>query len=1100
MRRCLQIGTVEGRLPTAIADRFLVVRLLLLGVVGVMLASCGTADQPAIDQGLIAEHDRGVALMGRYEYAAAEEVFAAVAARNPGWLEARVNLAIATLNRQQEGDEQLALDILATVLAEDQAHLRALYTTAILHLYLGDAERAAGQLERVTQADPNDAYAAYFLGQALLQQGDYQAAADWMLKSAALDPYLRSAYWAGSQALRRAGRAEEAGQLLADYQRFDANPAARLAGFSYTRMGPKATALAVTPVQFETPPVPAGALFASPRQLVAVAAGGDITTADFNGDGHQDLLVAGETALLLAGDGETFTPVDDHPLAGIAPVNAALWGDVDDDGLLDAVLCGATGARIWRQTSADVWAPAATLGDRPCHAGALFDADHDGDLDVFSAGTDGNELYSNNRDGSFRKLADDFGLRGGNGMQVLIADLDGDRDLDIVVLNRTAPHDVWQNDRTWLYQPLAGLDDFKAATLSAATIADVDADGYREIYGLTPAGELLRWRYDGSAWLRDAVVEPSGAAGDAGAARALAVADFNGDGRQEILRILASGFAIIDPASAVTLFEQPLDALADALPVVQNAAAGPAVVALGESGLTLSPPGAGRYPFLALAPSGRSEGEQMRSNASGIGTAVKVRAAGRWTVLDALDSHSGPGQSLQPLSAGLGGHHQADFVALEWSDGVRQTELDLAAGERHAIAETERQLASCPVFFVWDGSKFRFVSDVLGGGALGYLSAPGSYAPPRPVEGYLLDSTQMAPREGRYRVKFAEPMEENAYLDAARLTLYDLPEDWSMVLDERLAVGGAPATGRPIYFRRAQLPASVVAADGTDVTTLATALDRRAPPLAATDPRFIGLLAEDQALTLSFNAPLPTEGAVLVADGWIEFPYSQTVFAAWQAGLRYRAPTLEARGADGLWQPIAVEFGYPAGMPRTMALPLPALPPGTDALRLSSNMEIYWDRLRVAWEEPLDAAEQTLAPSLARVARTGFAKRTTGPQRQPHYDYHDRSTFWDAKVARGFYTALGDAVELVRNIDGALAIIGSGEEIHLEFPAQPAPAPGHRRYYALRFHGWAKDMDLYTQHGDTVGPLPAPAGADAALLAKRDQLHVRYNVRFQAGH
>ena len=156
------------------------------------------------------------------------------------------------------------------------------------------------------------------------------------------------------RALRRAGRAEEAGQLLADYQRFDANPAARLAGFSYTRMGPKATALAVTPVQFETP-VPAGALFAAPRQLVAAATGGDITTADFNGDGHQDLLVAGETALLLAGDGETFTPVDDHPLAGIAPVNAALWGDVDDDGLLDAVLCGATGARILRQTSADVW-------------------------------------------------------------------------------------------------------------------------------------------------------------------------------------------------------------------------------------------------------------------------------------------------------------------------------------------------------------------------------------------------------------------------------------------------------------------------------------------------------------------------------------------------------------------------------------------------------------------------------------------------------------------------------------------------------------------------------------------------------------------------
>ena len=88
---------------------------------------------------------------------------------------------------------------------------------------------------------------------------------------------------------------------------------------------------------------------------------------------------------------------------------------------------------------------------------------------------------------------------------------------------------------------------------------------------------------------------------------------------------------------------------------------------------------------------------------------------------------------------------------------------------------------------------------------------------------------------------------------------------------------------------------------------------------------------------------MDVEGAVLVADGWIEYPYSQTVFAAWQAGLRYQAPTLEARAEDGSWQSVAVEFGYPAGMPRTMALPLVDLPRGTSALRLSSNMEIYWD-------------------------------------------------------------------------------------------------------------------------------------------------------------
>ena len=182
-----------------------------------------------------------------------------------------------------------------------------------------------------------------------------------------------------------------------------------------------------------------------------------------------------------------------------------------------------------------------------------------------------------------------------------------------------------------------------------------------------------------------------------------------------------------------------------------------------------------------------------------------------------------------------------------------------------------------------------------------------------------------------------------------------------------------------------------------------------------------------------------------------------------------------------------------------MALPLSDLPPGIRQLRLSSNMEIYWDRLRVVQEEPTAVQAATHPVAAARVARTGFARRSTGAQRLPHYDYGQRATYWDAKTPRGFYTALGDATELVLENDGALAIIGSGEEIHLQFAAFPAPPPGHRRYYAIRFHGWAKDMDLYTRDGDTVTPLPAPERLDAAQLAVRDELHRRYNVRYQEG-
>ena len=1073
------------------------IRSSAVAFVAWMLSSCGGDD--AIAPALLAEHDRGVALMGRYEYAAAEEIFSRVSAQAPQWLDAQVNLAIATLNRQQEGDEQLALDILGAVLAEEPQQLRALYTSAILHLYLGDAETAAEGFRKVALADPQDAYAAYFLGQALTQQGDYDGAAEWLLKSAAMDPYLRSAYWAGSQALRRLGRNDEAAALLADYQRFDANPAARLAGFSYARMGPKASALASASEPVVAKAVPEGPLFAAPID-VAQTSGSAIATVDIDGDGSQDVVATAPAPVVFASRGEGFEAWPDHPLSSTGAAATPLFGDLNNDGRVDAVLCSPSSTEAWRQDASDGWQRMATLGQRPCAAGRVFDADHDGDLDVFTVGGEGSALYSNNRDGTFQQLpafaeaAASAEANTGGGRQSLVADLDGDRDLDIVVLNSEPPHAIWENDRTWQYRPYSGLEDFQSTALVAAIVADADADGHREIYGTKADGELLRWLYDGVAWHAEQV-----AAGGV-SAKELDVADFDGDGRLDLLRVHADGFHVIDPRSGATLAEQHVEGMASAIAATFDAARGPSVLAATATGIAVWPPGPGRHAFLSLAPSGRNEAGEMRSNASGIGTLMEVYTGGRWTVLDVLDAHSGPGQSVQPIGVGLGGHEQVDFVDLTWPDGVTQTELDLAAGERHAILETQRQLASCPVFFAWDGTEYRFVSDVLGGAALGYLTAPGVYAEPRPVESYLLTADALALRDGSYHVKLTEPMEENAYLDAARLTVYDLPPGWSMALDERFAVGGAAATGRPIYFRESQLPAQVTTADGADVTAFASGLDRRAVPPGPVDPRFIGLLAGEQTWTMTFMSPLPEENAVLIADAWIEFPYSQTVFAASQAGRRYAAPTLEARDGDGLWRVVAAEFGYPGGMPRTMALPLPRLPVGTTALRLSSNMEIYWDRLRVVREEPLQPMAQTLAPSVARAARTGFPKRTTGAQRLPHYDYGNRATYDDAKVPRGFYTAWGDALELVAEVDGALAIIGSGEEIHLEFPAPAEPPADATRYFAVRFHGWAKDMDLYTLNGDTVGPLPALPDADATLLARRERLHARYNVRFQAGH
>ena len=52
--------------------------------------------------------------------------------------------------------------------------VRATYCTGLLEYRRGELATAAGLFERVLQSDPDDAYAAYFLGQSLQQQGDYE--------------------------------------------------------------------------------------------------------------------------------------------------------------------------------------------------------------------------------------------------------------------------------------------------------------------------------------------------------------------------------------------------------------------------------------------------------------------------------------------------------------------------------------------------------------------------------------------------------------------------------------------------------------------------------------------------------------------------------------------------------------------------------------------------------------------------------------------------------------------------------------------------------------------------------------------------------------
>jgi len=226
---------------------------LSLGACGRGDVSVATPKAPSAEE--LGELDRGVGLMGQFDFAAARDVFAGLVSRHPDWYEARFDLAVATFNRQQEGDERAAGDQTRALLKERPDDLRALYVLGLMALRTQSPKDAEPLLRRVADGDPRDAYARYFLAQSVLSQGRAEEALALFDGALARDPRLRSARYGASQALTRLGRPAEAAARLEEFQSLRNNPLARLAEFKYTRMGRLAEAVTIAVAKPERLPL-----------------------------------------------------------------------------------------------------------------------------------------------------------------------------------------------------------------------------------------------------------------------------------------------------------------------------------------------------------------------------------------------------------------------------------------------------------------------------------------------------------------------------------------------------------------------------------------------------------------------------------------------------------------------------------------------------------------------------------------------------------------------------------------------------------------------------------------------------------------------------
>ncbi len=214
---------------------------------------------------------------------------------------------------------------------------------------------------------------------------------------------------------------------------------------------------------------------------------------DFNNDGRLDLLLTGNpggqlVSQIYRNEGHgVFTNVN----AGLVGVyqGSVAWGDYNNDGWLDILLTGDTGAytttsRIYRNegngTFTDIGAAIASAGTS---SAAWGDYNNDGRLDILLTGS-GNtfdsgrftQIYRNDGNGVFTAL--DPGLPAVRYGSVAWGDYDNDGRLDVLLTGYGNAAVYRNNGNDTFSNALAGLT---AVSSSSAAWGDYDRDGRLDI-------------------------------------------------------------------------------------------------------------------------------------------------------------------------------------------------------------------------------------------------------------------------------------------------------------------------------------------------------------------------------------------------------------------------------------------------------------------------------------------------------------------------------------------------------------------------------------------------------------------------------------------
>jgi len=1067
--------------------------------------------QARYDAEAVRLNNRGVAEISQQFTERAAASFAEAFQKDPKLAQAALNEGIALMALQKLEEAKKALQ---QAIALDPGNAQAWYNLGLAQHAGNELEPALKSFQQAVKIDPRDSDSYYFEGVCYQEMKELDKAIAIFQKALEIDSLHASAEFQLARALQRAGRTAEAKDHFKRFQHLTSTKIGAPIGLSYGEQGhystdtpvaePEAGKRAMIPVKMVAWPLIAADTQDSKSRPGAPAftTTGGACSLDVTGEGRMDLVLmqAGAQAIrVLHSKGDGSFEEWDAAAAGLKAKGRAVAcavGDYDGDGLNDLAVALDDAVLFFRNQGhgkfQDVTAEAGlTPRNRP--SGIMFvDYDHDGDLDLLLTGApikpgdESNVVWRKNGNKTLIEWTEPTGFGGsGKTNAAILTDFNNDRAVDIAVTGDGPAPLIYVNPREGKYPTQALYVDEKLRATVGIAVLDYNKDGWMDI-AVTHADApgLTLWRnVEGPNHIGRRFERVELPLHGALRGWGLTPIDIDNDGWIDLAAIVETkkgpqvrvfrnrgDGSFVDVSHALGL-----DRLNLVVPrgliagdFTDDGAADLIVTQLNAPPVLLRNVGSNKNHSVRLDLTGFAD------NKTAIGVKVEVFTNGHWQKWELAGASGYQTQGPPQILVGLGDAEGIDLLRILWPTGVLQDEIDLPHQPVIAMKEVDRRGSSCPVLFVWDGHKYKLVTDVIGAAVVGHWFTPTRRNTPNPGEWIKIDGAQVATVNGKLSLRFMEPMEEVNYIDQLRLVAVDHPKNVEVNPDERFLDDPPFASGRVVATAGARLPVGAWDGEGRDVLDQ---LSRRDHKFASgfTPLPYDGF-ANLHTLMLDLGEVKQYAPLRLLMTGYVNYFSATSLYAAWQAGITPISPYVEAQAPNGSWQRIADDVGFPAGLERTIVVDLSGkLPAGTRRIRLVTNLEIYWDQVLIDNNAEAESHIAEVPLSMATLHFRGYPTQIEGASPGDlDYDYDRVSLTGPFQHQRGNYTRMGDVTELLKSIDDRYVIFGSGEEIAAEFDATrlPALAAYWKRDYFFYANGFVKDMDWWDASPFTVAQLP----------------------------